>query len=414
MASQNSSTGTGGDAYGTTPTYAAFTPQTPNSYKTSPLQAQQQSTVLVHQKSPLLVATPPQITRALAHLYPYLLLLNRLAGLLTWTTGDIWESFLLLATFWAVTLYGDVVIRYAGPLVGILGFMAAMYARRFSIFSSKNGWTGTKEGKEKSEDSSEKSVSHRRSLDDIVETVRLFTARCDILLEPFLEVTTALSTQRTATSATTQPALITLFIRALILSPFWLILATPFVQFITTKRAVLIVGTTALTWHSPAAKVLRTILWRSRTIRQICHILTGLQFEQAEKRGFFKKVFSTRRKSKSRKQAGTSSVATTEEAPASKGIRFTFSLYENQRRWLGIGWTSSMLANERAAWTDDRGNAAPPKEKFKLPQVEGAHARWRWVKGSEWEVDLGEGDGNRKKSEADQGWVYCDNKVRDH
>ena len=59
---------------------------------------------------------------------------NRFLGLLTWTSGDPWESFLLVAVFWAVMLYGEVVLRYVGPLVVGLGLSAAVF-----LWSFKNG-----------------------------------------------------------------------------------------------------------------------------------------------------------------------------------------------------------------------------------------------------------------------------------
>jgi len=99
--------------------------------------------------------------------------------------------------------------------------------------------------------------------------------------------------------------------------------------------------------------------------------------------------------------------------PESTGVRFTFSIYENQRRWLGIGWTSSMLAYERASWTDEHLNSVPPKEEFELPEIEGGQSRWRWVQGSEWKIDGGEKDGKADKgaSKEDSGWIYYDNKA---
>ncbi|KLU87276.1 peroxin 23 [Magnaporthiopsis poae ATCC 64411] len=102
-------------APGPSPTYAAFSPATLSGSTTSA--AKRRSTILVHQKSPLLLATPPQITRALAYSHPFLLPLNKLVGLLTWTTEDQWESFLLVVAFWTTVLYGDVLVRVVGPLL---------------------------------------------------------------------------------------------------------------------------------------------------------------------------------------------------------------------------------------------------------------------------------------------------------
>ncbi|KAH7138950.1 integral peroxisomal membrane peroxin-domain-containing protein [Dendryphion nanum] len=375
------------------PTYAAFSPSTIG--QATP-QTKVRSAILVHQKSPLLVATPPQITRVLAHSHPFLLPLNKFVGLLTWTTGDPWESFLLVAVFWAVVLYGDIVNRYAGPIIGVVGLILGMYARRYSPLSS-TGWTGEKGQKGHKRAESESNIKHHKSLEEIVDTLKVFTYRCNILLDPFLRLTDFLSTQRTATSATTRPALTVLFIRILCVLPIWIILTLPPFYILTTRRAVLAVGTVVLSWHSRPARVSRTILWRSRMVRETCVFITGLDFGPPRPKGGVPPLPPRR---KSAQEVAASLAA--KRRPDSPGVRFTFTVYENQRRWLGIGWTSSMLAYERASWTDEHLNATPPKDLFELPEVEGGQARWRWVQGSEWKLESSE-PGKTDKTTASDG-----------
>lgn len=389
------------------PTYAAFSPSTLG--HATP-QTKLRSAILVHQKSPLLAATPPQITRALAYSHPFILPLNKFAGLLTWTTGDPWESFLLVAGFWAVVMYGDVVTRYAGPIFLVTGLILGMYTRRYSPLSS-TGWTGEKGQKGHKRAESDSSIKHHKSLEEIVDSLKLFTSRCNILLDPFLRLTDFLSTQRTATSATTRPALTVLFIRILLVLPLWILLTFPPFYILTTKRVVLAVGTIILSWHSRPARITRALLWRSRMVRRTCAFLTGLNFGEivpADKKG----APSLPPRKKSTQEVAASLVA--KRRAESTGVRFTFSIYENQRRWLGIGWTASMLAYERAAWTDEHLNPVPPKEQFELPEVEGGASHWRWVQGSEWKVEGGEKDrkGDKSVSKEDDGWIYYDNKVR--
>lgn len=104
------------------PTVAPFVPSTSTASR---------SGYQVAQKSPLLVATPPQITRALSQSYPYARVGNKVMGLLTWTSGDPWESFLVVAAFWAVVLYGEVLVRYGGNVLVIVGLAVGMFLRRF-------------------------------------------------------------------------------------------------------------------------------------------------------------------------------------------------------------------------------------------------------------------------------------------
>jgi hypothetical protein len=383
-------------------TVAVFSPSSSH----SPLDTRpQRSTILIHQKSPLLVATPPQITRALAYSYPFIKPFNKLAGLLSWTDDDPWASFLLVATFWSFTLYGDVTIRWAGPLFLIIILMLAMYARRYSSLSS-TGWTGEKRKPSHKRTESQANAIEHKSLEDVVENLRLFTSRCNILLDPFLKLTDFLSTQTTATSATTRPALTAMLLRIILVTPLWMVLTLPPFYIITTKRVVLAVGTTVLTWHSQPARVTRTIFWRSKAFRRICTILTGLDLRDASE--VVKQKLATATTSKTPHDIAAA-LAVKSGRSDSPGIRFTFSLYENQRRWIGIGWTSSLLPAERKHWTDEHLNPALSQEQFELPEVSGGHARWEWVEGSEWHVV--NSDGEIVDPNTNAGWIFYDNKV---
>ncbi|KAF4900497.1 Peroxisomal membrane protein PEX30 [Colletotrichum fructicola] len=447
------SSGYDGTPSGALPTYATFSPVTLSA--NTPSRSSRRSTIIVHQKSPLLLATPPQITRALAYSHPFLLPLNKLAGLLTWTTDDPWESFLLLASFWAVVLYGDIVVRMAGPIVVVLTLILGMYGRRFSPLSS-SGWTepaskdaaggqaagpsaagkgqklapksNTTGNAAKGHQRNESEITntrHQKTLDEIVETLKEFTGRCNVLLEPLLELTDFLSTQRTPTSATTRPALTTLFVRILFCTPFWVILTLPPLRIITTRRIALLFGTLVLTWHARVMRVARTLLWRSATVRKTAALLTGLTFEKPVKaiavdlsaNGEPGKVQAKRpatselTKALRQQSHRHSNNATSKDA----GVKFTFIIYENQRRWVGLGWTQSMFAYERSAWTDEHNNPVPSRDTFELPEVEdGSNMRWRWVEGSKWRVDGVPDDGTEPvdyDGEAGKnGWIYYDNK----
>ncbi|KAH7029666.1 integral peroxisomal membrane peroxin-domain-containing protein [Microdochium trichocladiopsis] len=421
------------------PTYASFSPA---HLATASSAAKRRSTILVHQKSPLLLVTPPQVIRALAYSHLFLLPLNKLAGLLTWTTGDPWESFLLLVAFWAAVLYGDILVRLAGPIVTVLALIGGMYSRRYSPLSS-SGWaehpsnlnshTGglgssgntnnnkSKGGKNSAggagdpasttghtrAGSEATSTRHQKTLDEIVETLKVFTTRCNILLEPLLEMTDFLSTSRTATSATTRPALTTLFVRLLAITPLWIALMLPPWRIITTKRVALIVGTILLA-----------------AVRQIAGWITGLEFDRPTiaatsaaanaHNGSSTSLSSSKKHPSNAASALTAALQRGRRRPQSKdpGVRFTFILYENQRRWVALGWTSSLFTYERAAWTDEQNNPLPSKDAFELPEVEDAPAKWRWVEGSRWRVDgVPDPEVTDYDTEAGKmGWIYYDNK----
>ena len=328
-------------------------------------------------------------------------------GLVTWSSGDPWESFLVVAAFWALALYGDSIITYGGPILMVICVILAMYSRRYSPLSS-HGWTSEKYKDSKKDDPSS-NMKHQKSLDEIVDTLTIFTSRCNILLEPFMQLTDFLSTQRTATSATTRPALTTLFIRILLITPVWISLTLPPLYIITTRRIVLSIGTLALTWHSRPARVARVILWRSKFIRRTFSLITGLHFNAAAQSVSARKALPPELPPR-RGHTGVGSSVAAKGHTASIGVRFTFVVFENQRRWLGLGWTYSLLAYERGPWTDEHLNPSEPKENFHLPEVDQKTAEWRWVEGSEWRVEVG---AKNKANMGDDGWIYYDNKWND-
>ncbi|KAJ5250317.1 peroxisomal membrane protein [Penicillium chrysogenum] len=382
------------------PTVAAFSPSTITG---SALTSRQRSSVIVHRKSPLLVATPPAITRALAYSHPFLLPLNKLAGLLTWTSGDPWQSFLLVATFWTIVLYSDAIILWAGPILVVVALILGMYGRRYSPLSSTTS-TGEKHRTKVAPDSS---LRHQKSLDEIVETLRIFTTRCNILLEPLLDLTDFLSTQRTPTSATTKPALTALFIRILLVTPVWIGLTLPPFYILTTRRIVMAVGTIVLTYHSRPARVSRVILWRSRAVRRLCAAATGLSVAD---------TLSSPQKAPAQAQGEKQGLnISTRRRGNNAGVRFTFVVYENQRRWLGIGWTYSLFPAERDPWTDEHMNPVNPKDSFELPEVQTGDAKWRWVEGSEWRIEGADNFNGKSDSKGStgEGWIYYDNKWND-
>lgn len=386
------------------PTIAAFSP---TSSVASPA-TKQRSTILVHRKSPLLVATPPAVTRALAFSHPFLLPLNQVVGLITWTTGDPWESFLVVAGFWATVLWGDHATRYAGPLIIVVLLILGMFSRRYSPLSS-TGWTGEKlQDQKKDQKKQEGNMKHQKSLDEILETLNVFTSRCNVLLEPFMQLTDFLSTQRTATSATTRPALTSLFIRILFVTPAWIGLTFPPLYVLTTRRVVLAVGTLSLTWHSRPARVSRTILWRSKLVRRVVSFTTGLTFGAPIPPVPPPRDPPPPLPPRVKSQHDVANSLAFNDRAESSGVRFTFVVFENQRRWLGLGWTYSLLAYERAAWTDEHLNPSDPKDEFHLPEVNTGTAQWCWVRGSQWQV---EGGGKSKASTGPDGWIYYDNKV---
>ncbi|KAI8393438.1 integral peroxisomal membrane peroxin-domain-containing protein [Radiomyces spectabilis] len=103
-------------------------------------------------------------------------------------------------------------------------------------------------------------------------------------------------------------------------------------------------------------------------------------------------------------------------------MMFQFEVYENQRWWLGMGWTTSMMPSERGPWTDNQLAEIPSKEDFALPKTtqttkqqpvgtkgevleQMTSKQWSWVDGDWWVDMTGELQGRIDHN----GWEYGNN-----
>lgn len=321
------------------------------------------------ESSPILTSTPPTVSKALVKLYPYLIVCNEVLGLLTWTGEDIWKSILMVISFVASVLYFQPLVRYFGHLL----FVAVLWG--YSVLDTFV----------------EETIKDRPTLDDIVHIITCICSKADLLLSP-LSVWTGNDIKR-------------MLLTMAFLSPIYVIIS---LFIISSQKLVLISGVYLLTYHSSWSRVTRKLLWKVRLVRLLVFYITGLDLSgvNRHKGGIFAAVH--------RKVKGLSSKSVSSND--GKPIRFTYVLYENQRRWLGIGWTSNMLSYERNSWTDEFLNEAPSPEQFKLPEETSGMA-WRWVDKT-WRLDM-TNDGaiqlpsSRPKTTAqpsqDDGFIYYDN-----
>jgi hypothetical protein len=127
---------------------------------------------------------------------------------------------------------------------------------------------------------------------------------------------------------------------------------------LTLRHALLAAGTLALTWCAPWAALIRHALWRSATVRR--SVLAVLRILSGEPRS----AFGTGRVRQNVKHDDDDDVphafrAATRQTAAEKGasdvtrhedVEYQFTIYENQRWWVGLDWTAALLPQERPAW----------------------------------------------------------------
>ena len=197
---------------------------------------------------------------------------------------------------------------------------------------------------------------------------------------------------------------------------------------LTTSSALFWIGTLVLTYSSPFAALLRHALWRSSLVRYVSRkSLSALTLghwdyvdEEGKQRmrhysllGVWNAASEPRvDRSVSRsvaadakagaKATGTVTKKGTEAlVERHEDVVYQFSIFENQRWWMGLDWTAALLPQERPSWSDEHNHAVSPPTSFSLPSAKTtltatptseypkAHMRrvvqWHWID-PEWTV----------------------------
>ncbi len=323
------------------------------------------------ESSPLLSSTPVTVSKILVKSYPYFVIADKLLSVLTWTNDDAWLSLLVVAVYATLVLYFESIVTYFGHILAVAILVA------YSILSKHV----------------ETTISAKPTLDDIIQLLTSVTVKADLFLNPITSL------------ALTSYDIKRLLFTTVFLSPLYVVIT----YFLLTPRTLLLLfGLYCLTYHSIFSRVTRKVLWKFRLVRLLSFYMTGLDFGGIninKDSGIFAAVKKVNEKVGIKNKDG-------------KPIVFTYVLYENQRRWLGIGWTPNLLSYERTAWTDEFLNESSPTDKFKLPETEeGSGMVWRWVDKT-WRLDL-TNDGalqlpsSKPKTTAnpgpDDGFIYYDN-----
>ena len=164
---------------------------------------------------------------------------------------------------------------------------------------------------------------------------------------------------------TTRPESI-LRILSIIYIPYLLV-----THLVAIPTLIAIAGTFVFTHRAPWASTARRILWSSAHIRwglyQAYAFLSGDPLPVA-----YQQMSNL-------------------HPPKSSGIRFLFTIYENQRWWMGLDWVPALLPAERPSWCSADLQPVSPPHAFTLPP--------------ETSVVMSDGKGGKVKRTAQWDWV---------
>lgn len=352
-----------------------------------------EATLLTTRSQASLLTENPILALALSNIFPYLLLIDNFLEVVTWTNDDPYQNFLVVVVYSVLVLYWGMLKLWILPLLIAIVFSSVVWTTSLVIYDSKFG--------------------ERPTIDEVLHTLHNITVRFELLLRPAKHVT--FSKKNYA---------------KMILGA---VLATPvhvaFIKMVLLPSGYTwLLGVFFLTYHSPWLFSIRRLLWRSVYVRMMAYYLTGLDIRLARNDGFLRKLGHSTL-SRVHTPSGTDVEELVRTLPDSDKVQlvndFTilkkvivsptqlrqtvrFDILENERRWLGLGWSKYLLPNERASFCYSTLMLSSPdphaEEPFVFPVFENDLYTylWQWMDDA-WKIDM-----EYNKSRYKTGWVYYD------
>lgn len=291
----------------------------------------------------VLLNTPPPVLHLLGYAAPFIRTLTPVAQALTWNSSNPWHSWLLLASWWCICLFGDALLKYGFNAIFLLAIgLGALSTRK----------TGQENIKELKKDELDTSMSPER-LQSLLEETRHFNAALQNLIFTYhVPLRNLIMWKKPTQTRIAVSYLVTSY-------PCYL----AFTYFIGTRYAFLVLGSVALCWHAKWFQVLFKALKKSLVLRIVARTMRALalqggmgawlQLKRGRKAGG---IFSSYKSNavtnidKSSDSLVLAAESEGEEDAPDMDVIFTFNVYENQRWWMGLDWTQALLPNERSPW----------------------------------------------------------------
>lgn len=305
-------------------------------------------------------STPAPLTYELVALAPYIQAVRHLLEIISWESP--WEeSWLALGAWWALCLFSEATLKFFMPL-------AILFVCGLRKWSSHDGL----------------SISSQPATEATVHAVLSDLTTIHTLLpsSPFTDLPL--------------PPSLTLFRVSAFIYPPYLVLT----HFVPLHICIAITGTFVLIHRARWARNARATLACSAHLRWgYYHLRTLLSGTPLPSPLSPPPSYDSRPISGFSEYASATSRSVDVGGPAAAPpVRFLFTVFENQRWWMGLDWTAALLPGERPAWCSASHVPLPPPAAFSLPAptvsyvtVDNGEARakriasWTWEE-PEWRV----------------------------
>jgi hypothetical protein len=309
----------------------------------------------------LVLSTPTPVLLLITHGAPLIRSGLFFARLVTWTHPNPFAPWLLVALWIALSLGARAAALWAFPALGLLVLSLGWISRR-----TKRCRRTTKPASTATATIPTSPTATPAEFDALLTDSSILASHVRDLSNAATPLVNVVTWQDPPTSVAAMSFLLTSY-------PFYLALT----YFVRLRYIVLGVGLVALTWLAPWSVALRRLLWRSAVVRLVVRFVVGvlgggkgLRREWAKGRygvSLIRQLASSDdhadggrgRPPPTSSDKGVSEAASAEgrsrggrggDESGANNVHFVFTVFENQRWWVGLDWTQALLPNERPSW----------------------------------------------------------------
>lgn len=291
--------------------------------------------------------TPYQIITALHAIYPLLVAVNSILSSITWTTDSYCRNFSLLFIYAIVVLHWNGYFVIFLPLLVVLTFCCYAWFIKTTFIDVQNDHSPP-------------------TLEEILDTLENFTLRFSYLFNinkssnPHYHSNTKLFSNLCLFTP-----IYVYIMKTYISTNIWIIMSTLYIA----------------TYHTSWFIAFRSLLWRFKIIRKIVEFFTGENYSMVDKD---LEITILNLNTKGSIDDHTKIIE--------------FNLLENERRWVGVGWSKRFLFYENVApyYDTESRTSFYDLSDFQFPMLKNfKNSEWRWLDDN-WLIDP-------------KGWTYYDN-----
>lgn len=346
---------------------------------------------LTHASNTQLLLDNPILALALLNIFPYLLLIDNVLEVITWTNDDPYQNFILVVVYSVLVMYWQTLKYVVLPLLLLFTFSCVVWSVSLVIHDSK--------------------YNEKPTIDEVLHTLHNLTVRFELILRPVQHVPLR---PRNCVNMVLAAALLTpihVGIVKIVLPP---------------QKLLWLGGLFVLTYHLAWSYLVRRLLWRLVYLRILAFYVTGLNIKLTRKNRVHHKASISRIHTPStsdvEEEGGTKLQLLSDFKIIKKSVTsptqlrqvVLFEVLENERRWVGVGWSKFLFPNERPTYCYEKSHLAAPEPKntasneedevYPFPVFENDLYTylWEWLDDS-WKLDLEFNKGKDKHA-----WVYYD------